>query len=76
MTNEQRGGPFRVVVNHEEQYSLWPTDRENAPGWGDEGTVGDRETCLLRIEEIWRDMRPASLRARMAREGKEGAADE
>ncbi|MCP9206642.1 MbtH family protein [Streptomyces cucumeris] len=65
MRNEQGDGPYRVVVNHDDQYSLWPADRENAPGWHDEGTTGDRATCLRRIEDIWTDMRPASLRERM-----------
>ncbi|MFC5220497.1 MbtH family protein [Streptomyces coerulescens] len=73
MTNEQHDRRFRVVVNHEEQYSLWPAGRENPAGWHDEGTAGDRETCLRRIEEVWTDMRPASLRARMREQGPEGA---
>lgn len=55
---------YRVVVNHEEQYSIWPTDRENPPGWFAEGTSGSKEHCLRRIEEIWTDMRPLSVRAR------------
>lgn len=65
VTETQGGDRYRVVVNDEEQYALWPADRDNAPGWRDEGTTGTRETCLRRIEEIWTDMRPASLRRRM-----------
>jgi len=53
---------FKVVINHEEQYSIWPADRENPAGWRDEGTVGTREYCLGHIDQVWTDMRPLSLR--------------
>jgi len=53
---------YRVVVNDEEQYSIWLADRELPHGWRPEGTDGDRQTCLDHIEEVWRDMRPLSLR--------------
>jgi len=53
---------FTVVVNHEEQYSLWPADRPNPPGWSDTGKTGAREECLAYIEQVWTDMRPLSLR--------------
>jgi len=56
---------YKVVVNHEEQYSIWPADRENPLGWQDEGTRGLKEACLERIKEIWIDMRPLSLRKKM-----------
>ena len=56
---------YKVVVNHEEQYSIWPADRENAPGWKDAGKRGTKEECLEWIEEVWTDMRPLSLRRRM-----------
>jgi MbtH protein len=56
---------FKVVLNHEEQYSIWPAERENAPGWRDEGTVGTRQECLDHIERVWTDMRPLSLRRQM-----------
>jgi MbtH protein len=55
--------PCRVVVNHEEQYSLWPLDREIPDGWRDGGFQGARRDCLAHIEETWVDMRPKSLRA-------------
>ena len=55
----------KVVVNHEEQYSIWPADRENAPGWRDAGRSGTRAECLAYIETVWADMRPLSLRKRM-----------
>ncbi|WP_018350840.1 MbtH family protein [Longispora albida] len=57
---------YRVVLNDEEQYSVWWTDRDLPSGWRNEGTEGTREACLARISEIWTDMRPLSLRQRMA----------
>ena len=57
---------YKVVVNHEEQYSIWPADRENALGWNDAGRTGTKEECLAHIKEVWTDMRPLSLRKRMA----------
>ncbi|AUG78196.1 antibiotic synthesis protein MbtH [Kitasatospora sp. MMS16-BH015] len=60
---------YKVVLNHEEQYSIWAADRELPGGWRAEGTEGDRETCLAHIDEVWTDMRPLSLRERMATAG-------
>jgi len=57
---------YKVVVNHEEQYSIWPADRDNAPGWTDEGKTGSRSECLQHIDEVWTDMRPLSLRQKMS----------
>ncbi len=57
---------YKVVLNHEEQYSIWPKDRENALGWKDEGTSGTKAECLAHIKVIWTDMRPLSLRQHMA----------
>jgi|tagenome__1003787_1003787.scaffolds.fasta_scaffold18136932_1 MbtH protein len=56
---------YKVVVNDEEQYSIWPAHRENAPGWRDAGKNGTRADCLSYIESVWTDMRPLSLRRRM-----------
>ena len=56
---------YQVVVNHEEQYSIWPADRDNAPGWRDAGKTGSKDECLGWIKEVWTDMRPLSLRQRM-----------
>jgi MbtH protein len=56
---------YKVVVNHEEQYSIWPADRENAPGWREAGKRGSRAECLSYIETVWIDMRPLSLRRQM-----------
>nr|QEO74880.1 mbtH-like protein [uncultured bacterium] len=57
---------YKVVMNHEEQYSIWPADRENALGWSDAGPSGTKQECLAYIKETWTDMRPLSLRKRMA----------
>jgi MbtH protein len=56
---------YKVVINHEEQYSIWPADRENALGWADAGKQGTRDECLSWIDEVWTDMRPLSLRRQM-----------
>ena len=56
---------YKVVVNHEEQYSIWPADRENALGWFDVGKEGPKQEVLDHIEEIWTDMRPLSLQRSM-----------
>jgi MbtH protein len=53
------------VVNYEEQYSIWPVDRENSLGWRDVGKSGPKAGCLAYIEEVWTDMRPKSLRDAM-----------
>jgi MbtH protein len=57
---------YKVVLNHEEQYSIWPADRENALGWNDAGKTGTKAECLEYIKEVWTDMRPLSLRKKMA----------
>lgn len=59
---EEQELTYKVVVNHEEQYSIWPANRELPAGWSDEGTVGPKDECLSHIDEIWVDMRPLSLR--------------
>jgi MbtH protein len=56
---------YKVVVNLEQQYSIWLADKRNPAGWTDEGTVGSKAECLAHIGRVWVDMRPASLRTRM-----------
>src|SRR5258708_19650535 len=56
---------YKVVLNHEEQYSIWPVDRENPPGWRDADKSGLKPECLAYIKEVWTDMRPLSLRKHM-----------
>ncbi|WP_340384810.1 MbtH family protein [Streptomyces sp. SS7] len=60
---------YRVVVNAEEQYSIWPTDREIPRGWSQTGFDGPKELCLEHIAEVWTDMRPRSLRERLGPNG-------
>lgn len=60
------GRDYVVVVNDEEQYSIWWADRALPSGWRAEGKNGSRADCLAHIELIWTDMRPLSLRGRMA----------
>ena len=59
---------YKVVVNHEEQYSIWPADRENPLGWSDAGKSGTKAECLAFIKEVWTDIRPLSVR-RLMEEG-------
>ncbi len=56
---------YGVVVNREEQYSLWPADRELPLGWNWAGKTGTKAECLAYIQEVWTDMRPLSLRKKM-----------
>ena len=56
---------WRVVINDEEQYSIWRTDRELPLGWREEGKVGTRQECLDHIDAVWTDMRPLSVRKQM-----------
>ena len=56
---------YQVVINHEEQYSIWPNDREIPLGWRAEGKVGPKQDCLDHIQSVWTDMRPLSLRKKM-----------
>jgi MbtH protein len=66
MFDESENITFNVVINHEKQYSIWPANRENAPGWQDAGFSGSKKQCLDFIEGQWTDMRPDSLRKAMS----------
>jgi MbtH protein len=70
MTNpfEDEESEYIVLVNHEEQYSLWPSFREVPAGWTAVGPRGKRKECLDWIEENWKDMRPKSLREAMEKD--------
>jgi len=69
MDTDEDTRPYKVVVNHEEQYSIWPAERENALGWRDAGRSGTKAECLAFIREVWTDMRPLSLRRHMEAQG-------
>ena len=60
---------YAVVLNVEEQYSIWPADREPPAGWSRDGFTGSKDGCLAYIDKVWTDMRPRSLRLRMNAEG-------
>jgi len=53
---------YAVVLNDEEQYSIWPAGRDLPAGWRRSGFAGQREECLAHIDEVWTDIRPLSLR--------------
>lgn len=58
---------YTVVVNGEEQYSIWPVDKPLPAGWSEVGTSGTKAECLAHIERVWTDMRPRSIRHLAAR---------
>lgn len=60
---------LEVVINHEEQYSIWPAHREPPEGWRKAGKRGPKAECLAWIEARWTDMRPLSLREKMKASG-------
>ena len=62
---------YDVVLNTEEQYSIWPADRENPLGWRDVGKSGPKQECLEYIKEVWTDMRPLSLVRQMEEDARE-----
>ncbi len=61
---------YNVVMNHEEQYSIWPVDKEIPLGWKAVGKSGPKQECLDYIKEVWTDMRPLSLRKKMEEQAK------
>jgi MbtH protein len=70
-TDDDESELYSVVVNHEEQYSIWPADRECPLGWKTVGVTGPKSKCLEYIGEVWTDMRPLSLRKQMALDDRE-----
>jgi MbtH protein len=62
MSDEEDDRDYKVVVNHEEQYSIWPSYRDIPNGWREAGFAGKRKECLEWIANVWTDMRPLSLR--------------
>ncbi len=65
MQEERNEIQYKVVVNHEEQYSIWFAEREAPLGWNEVGKRGSKEECLAYIKTVWTDMRPLSLRKKM-----------
>lgn len=64
-TNDDDAQTYQVVVNHEEQYSIWPAGRALPNGWTAVGSPGAKPECLAYIKDVWTDMRPLSLRKKM-----------
>ncbi|HEV2679409.1 MAG TPA: MbtH family NRPS accessory protein [Rhodanobacter sp.] len=64
-SSSQSEAMFEVVVNQDGQYSIWPVDKAVPQGWAKAGQQGSKESCLGFVSEVWTDMRPLSLRARM-----------
>ncbi|UWP87559.1 MbtH family protein [Dactylosporangium fulvum] len=65
MMEEDDTRRYTVVVNDEEQYSIWPEGRDIPAGWRDAGFSGPKEECLAHVNEVWTDMRPLSLRRQL-----------
>jgi MbtH protein len=68
MENGEDTTIYMAVVNHEEQYSIWPAHRALPLGWRDAGKTGSKAECLEFIGQVWTDMRPLSLRQKMDRD--------
>ncbi|MBM7775492.1 MbtH protein [Actinokineospora baliensis] len=56
----------KVVINDEEQYSIWPAQWDNPAGWRDVGVAGSKADCLSHIEQVWTDITPLSVRRSVA----------
>ena len=64
---------YKVVMNHEEQYSIWPDYKEIPRGWKHVGKTGPKVECLAYIKEVWTDMRPLSRRKKMDEAARQGS---
>lgn len=71
MDEEDDTRTYTVVVNHEEQYSIWLADRDLPAGWTAVGVTGQKQECLDHIAKVWTDMRPLSLRNAIAAAGRD-----
>ncbi len=59
---------YKVVVNHEEQYSIWPAESVPPTGWVDvQAVVGSKDECLAYIARVWTDIRPLSIRRHLSK---------
>jgi MbtH protein len=67
--HEEDTRPYEVVLNDEEQFSIWPAHREIPAGWRKAGKCASKAECLAYIEEVWTDMRPLTLRRAMEQSG-------
>jgi MbtH protein len=62
MSDSQTSKRYLVVVNDEEQFSVWPAEQPLPAGWTGDGFEGSRERCLEHIDQVWTDLRPRSVR--------------
>ena len=67
---------YKVVVNHEEQYAIWPAHKPVPAKWSATGVAGSKEECLAYVRRVWSDMRPSSVRERNRVRGQRGGADD
>jgi MbtH protein len=58
-------GAYTVLINSEEQYSLWPSKKAVPAGWTCVGVYGSKTECLEHIEKTWLDITPRSVRERL-----------
>lgn len=66
MVDEQEDDrTYIVLINGEEQYSLWLKDKKIPPGWKSVGKEGTKSDCMSYVDSVWTDMRPLSLRKKM-----------
>lgn len=65
MSDAEDTTTYEVVVNDEEQYSIWPAHKDVPEGWRKAGKTGPKQECLDYVNEVWTDMRPKTLRERM-----------
>ena len=72
MSMDDDDSRYLVVVNDEEQYSIWPAEQNTPDGWHETGTSGTKQECLEHIDRVWTDMRPLSLRREMEAVGERG----
>ncbi len=71
MAFDREDALYKVLINHQEQYSLWPDYKAVPGGWREAGKQGNKADCLAYVEQVWTDMRPLSLRQKM--DGQTGA---
>jgi MbtH protein len=66
MSDENDKTIYEALINHEEQYSIWPAEEPIPAGWRKAGKRGSKADCLAFIKEVWTDMRPLSLRQQIS----------
>jgi MbtH protein len=74
MDKEEDTREYQVLVNSEEQYSLWLAGQAIPNGWRQVGPKGQKQVCLDYVKEVWTDMRPLSVRKAMEKYQAEQAA--